>query len=41
MAEQPLDKRFAEIIARYDEPVAAFLGIKVIDIKPRLGEVGH
>jgi acyl-CoA thioesterase len=31
--EQPLDKRFAEILERHDEPVMAFLGVNIIEVK--------
>jgi acyl-CoA thioesterase len=33
MDEKPLDKHFAEIMERHDEPVMAFLGVNIIEVK--------
>jgi acyl-CoA thioesterase len=40
MTEKALDKRFAAIIEKHDEPVAAFMGIYIIDIQPGCVRLG-
>jgi acyl-CoA thioesterase len=38
--QQPLDKRFAEIMERHDEPVMAFLGVNIIEVKAGYARLG-
>jgi acyl-CoA thioesterase len=40
MTEKALDKRFAAIVEKQDEPVSALLGMKVIEIKPGYARLG-